>query len=553
MFLFLALFFGIEPRLFEFVVGDRGFHPVRNELHALLHFGNFVRQHGLAQLHARARLVQEIDGLVRQKTVWDVAVREIHGVSNGFLRVTHRVELLVAVPHALQHADRFVLIRRRNLHGLEPPLKRTILLDRFAIFSRSCRADALDFTPAQRGLQYIGGIQRSFRRSRAHQRVQFVDEHDRVLTLHQFFHDGLQPFFELPAIFRARHDQGQIEREDSLVRQERRHVAVGNPLCEPFDDRRLAHARLADQHRIVFRPPAQNLDRAFQLAIPSHERIELAFHRRLGQIAAEFSKQRRFFRPVHRHLLSRATSHFLAHGGKPQSPFQQDFGTKGFFFPQHPKQQVFRSDVFVTEPFSFFRGVVEDALAFLAEGNFHRSGNALAHGDARLDFLSDGLDRAVGPEKSVGQRLIFAQQAEQQVLRLDVRASVLARLVPCEKDHSTCFLCVSLKQGLPTLSRGPYPNACRSRRMTRGICKHFCARSQFPVLQGKNTVRALCQIQIVRSQNRRQVVGPVQALDEFENGFCAPFVQIPGRFVGEKNLGPVHERPCDGHALLFAA
>jgi hypothetical protein len=88
--------------------------------------------------------------------------------------------------------------------------------------------------------------------------------------------------------------------------------------------------------------------------------------------------------------------------------------------------------------------------------------------------------------------------------------------------------------------------------MTRGTRKHFCARSQFPVFQGQNTVRALRQTQIVCSQYRRQLEGPVQALDELENGFCAPFVQIPCRFVRQKHLGLVHQRPRNRHALLFA-
>ena len=283
MFFFLALFFGIEPRLFEFVVGDRGFHPVRDEFHALLHFGNFVRKHGLAQLHARARFVEKIDGLVRQEAVRDVAVREIHGVANGFFGVAHGVEFFVAVAHALQHANRFVLVGRRNLDGLEAPLERAVFLHRLAIFARRRRADALNFAAAQRRLQNIRGVERAFRRTRAHQRVQFVDEHDRVLALHQFLHDGLQPLFELPAILRSRHDQRKIERKDALVREERRNIAVGNALRQAFDDRRLAHAWFADQHRIVLRAPAKDLNGALEFAVSSYQRIELAFHRRLRQ------------------------------------------------------------------------------------------------------------------------------------------------------------------------------------------------------------------------------------------------------------------------------
>src|SRR5271157_3687773 len=33
--------------------------------------------------------------------------------------------------------------------------------------------------------------------------MEFVDEDHGVLRLHQFLHDGLQPLFELPTVFRA--------------------------------------------------------------------------------------------------------------------------------------------------------------------------------------------------------------------------------------------------------------------------------------------------------------------------------------------------------------
>ena len=256
-----------------------------------LYFRNLVRKHRLPQFHARARFVQQIDRLVRQEAVGNVAAREIHGVADRIFRIAHGMEFFVAVAHALQHANRLIFTRRGHLDRLEAPLERAILLNRLAVFRRRRRADALNFAPAQRRLQDVRGVERSLRGSRSHQRVQFVDEDDRVLALHQFLHDGLQPFFELPAIFRSGDDQRQIERENPLVREERRHVAIRDALRQPFHDRRLAHARLADQDRVVLRAPAQNLNGALELAVAADQWIELSFHRRLRQIAAEFRQQ----------------------------------------------------------------------------------------------------------------------------------------------------------------------------------------------------------------------------------------------------------------------
>ena len=65
----LALFIGIEARLFEFVIGDRVLHAVHDELDALLDVGDLAGQGRLAQLHARAGFIDQIDGLIRQETI----------------------------------------------------------------------------------------------------------------------------------------------------------------------------------------------------------------------------------------------------------------------------------------------------------------------------------------------------------------------------------------------------------------------------------------------------------------------------------------------------
>ena len=56
---------------------------------------------------------------------------------------------------------------------------------------------------------------------------------------------------DLAAILGAGHDERKIQREDALVGQEGRHIAFRDALREAFHDGGLAHARLADQHRVV--------------------------------------------------------------------------------------------------------------------------------------------------------------------------------------------------------------------------------------------------------------------------------------------------------------
>ena len=189
-------------------------------------------QRGLAQLDARAGFVDQIDGLVRQEAVRNEAAGGEDGGFDRIVGVGDGVELLVALLDAEQDLDGIGFVRRRHLHGLEAALERAVLLDRLAEFGRRGGADALDLAARQRRLQDVGGVERAFGRTGAHQRVQLVDEDDGVLILHQLLHDGLQALFELAAVLGAGDDQREVERQDALVGQEdwaRRHRRCAAP------------------------------------------------------------------------------------------------------------------------------------------------------------------------------------------------------------------------------------------------------------------------------------------------------------------------------------
>jgi hypothetical protein len=128
--------------------------------------------------------------------------------------------------------------------------------------------------------------------------VQLVDEDDDVRVVGQLLHDRLEALFELAAVLRAGDDQRDVEGEDPFVGEEVRHVAVDDFLRQPFDDRRLADARLADEHGVVLGPAAQHLLDPLELVLAADQRIELVLHRRFGEVAAEFGQQRRLLSPA---------------------------------------------------------------------------------------------------------------------------------------------------------------------------------------------------------------------------------------------------------------
>ena len=58
--------------------------------------------------------------------------------------------------------------------------------------------------------------------------------------------------------------------------QHLRHFAVDDAARQPFGDRGLADAGLADEQRIVLLPAAQHLDGAVDLGVAADQRIDLA-------------------------------------------------------------------------------------------------------------------------------------------------------------------------------------------------------------------------------------------------------------------------------------
>ena len=299
------------------------------------------------------------------------------------------------------------------------------------------RADAADLAARQRRLQDVRGVERAFGRSRADQRVQLVDEDDDVRVVGQLLHDRLEALFELTAVLRAGDDQRDVEGEDPLVREEVRHVAVDDLLRQPFDDRRLADARLADEHGVVLGAAAEHLLDALELVLAADQRIELVLHRRLGEVAAELGEQRRFLDPRQRRLLVEQLDDVLAHRVQAHPLFHQDGGRDRALLAQDAEQQVLGADVVVQQPVGLFGRELQHALGFGAERDLDRGRDLLAEDRAAFDFLADVFEGEVrAGEDAAGQPFAFANQAEQEVLGLDRDAAELAGFVAGEEKDS---------------------------------------------------------------------------------------------------------------------
>ncbi len=97
--------------------------------------------------------------------------------------------------------------------------------------------------------------------------------------------DGLEPLLELAAVLARRPpSRPGRARRSGLVAQALGHVAGDDALGQALDDRGLADAGLADQHRVVLGAPAQHLHHATDLVVAADDRVELALAGSGGQV-----------------------------------------------------------------------------------------------------------------------------------------------------------------------------------------------------------------------------------------------------------------------------
>ena len=240
-------------------------------------------------LHPEARraLVDEVDRLVGQEAIGDVAVGEDGRGDERRVADPHAVVRLVALLEAAQDPDRVGDGRLADEHGLEAPLERGVLLDVGSVLVERRRADRAQLAAREHRLQQVARGDGALRRPCADDRVQLVDEEDDLpLARGDLLEDGLEPLLELAAVLRAGDERPDVERPDALALQPLRHVARDDALREPLGDRGLPDARLADQHRVVLRSAREHLDRAPDLLVAADHGVELPRLGERGEVAA---------------------------------------------------------------------------------------------------------------------------------------------------------------------------------------------------------------------------------------------------------------------------
>ena len=192
----------------------------------------------------------------------------------------------VALLQAAQNTDSVLDSRLFHQYRLEAPFKGGILLDVLAILIKGGCAHHVQLAPRQHRLEHIARVHCAFCRARARHCVQLVNKKNNVFALLNLFEHRLQPFLKLTAILSPGNQGTQIERDDLLFLERFRHIAAHNTLGETLDNRGLADAGFANQHRVVLGTPTEDLDDAADLFVAANHGVELVALGQLSQIAA---------------------------------------------------------------------------------------------------------------------------------------------------------------------------------------------------------------------------------------------------------------------------
>ncbi len=174
--------------------------------------------------------------------------------------------------------------------GLEAALEGGIRFDVLAVFVQRGGADDLQLAAGKGGLEDVGRVHGGAGRAGTDQHVDFVDKEDGAGLL-QLVDDALEAFLELAAVHRTGHQGTNIQLQQTLVHQRRGDIAVHDALGEAFHDGGLAHARFADQGRVVLGAACQDLDDALDLHLAANDRVELLLFGHGSQVGGQLVDQ----------------------------------------------------------------------------------------------------------------------------------------------------------------------------------------------------------------------------------------------------------------------
>ena len=135
----------------------------------------------------------------------------------------------------LENLECFLLGRLEHVDLLKAPGQGAIAIERLLHVVERGRADTPELSAGERRLQQVPGIHGAAgRRTRAHERVDLIDEEDRVVFLREPIEHLLDALLEVTAITRSGDQRTQVEREDTRPLQHLGDLVLVDAQRQPF-------------------------------------------------------------------------------------------------------------------------------------------------------------------------------------------------------------------------------------------------------------------------------------------------------------------------------
>ena len=316
-------------------------------------------------------------------------------------------------------------------------------------------ADDLEVAPGQGGLEDVGRVGGALGGAGADDGVELVDEQDDVAVLLYFVDGGLDALLKVAPVLGAGYHAGEVQRHQTLALQGLGHLPGVDLQGQALGHGGLAHAGLADEHRVVLGPAGQNLHHPLDLLLPADDRVDLPLFGQLGQVAAEL-------------VQGLAAGLALLAGGVARSiVLEGGVVQQGGQLPHHPLGVCAQQ---LEEPHGVAAGVLQDGdedvlgahvgVVHLGAGHGRHLQNLLgaggkgvggqAGGRARANALPDELLVALGGdaqfvEHIVGHAAALFQEAQHQVLAADIVVAQLLGGGDRQVQGVICFFGKSLE------------------------------------------------------------------------------------------------------------
>ena len=396
-------------------------------------------------------------------TIGDVAIGQVGRRDQRLVGDGDTMVGLVTIAQALEDLDGVGHRGLFHLDGLESPLQRGVFLQVFAVFVERGGTDRLQLAAGQHRLEDRRCVDGSFGSSGADEGVQLVDEQDDVAAGLDLFENLLEPFLEITAVARTRHQRTEIEGVQLLAGQRLRHGVLGDGLSQALDDGGLADARFADEHRVVLGAAGQNLHHPFRLPLAADDRIETVVAGELREVATELVQHKRTGRlGLRRRGARRAAGllgltrtgvarqqldDLLADPGKVCAQLHEHLGGHPFALTDEAEENVLGADVVVTELQRLAQRQLQNLLRARREGDVTGRRRA-ALTDDLLYLMAYRLEGDAERLEGFGRHpLALMNKPEQNVLGADVVVVQQPRFFLRQDDDATCSVGEPFEQG----------------------------------------------------------------------------------------------------------